>query len=86
MLGKWDDAVDAMRKKDKALETAQERLENRGTMLRQKQADLDSQAKFFKIEVANNSELDLSIDELDREVVGMTPTRTRVFHCSCCNR
>lgn len=64
-----------MRKKDKSLVTAHERLKNHGTELKQKQTDLDSQAKFLEIEVANNNELDACIDELDRELVGYTHRR-----------
>lgn len=69
LLRQWDDAVDAMRKRDNAIENAHERFNNRKAMLSQKQEELDAQAQFLDNEVANNRELEGRIDNLDREVV-----------------
>lgn len=69
LLGQWDDAVDAMRKRDTAIENANERFQNRKAMLSQRQEELDAQAQFLENEVANNKELEGRIEILDRDVV-----------------
>ncbi|CAD7704050.1 unnamed protein product, partial [Ostreobium quekettii] len=67
LLRQWDEAVEAMRRQDKAIQLATERFHDRKSVIRQKRKDLDAQAAFLENEVANNRELEARIEALDRE-------------------
>ena len=68
-MRQWDEAADAMRRQDKAIQLATERFNDRKSIIRQKRKELDAQAAFLENEVANNRELEARIDALDRETV-----------------
>lgn len=68
LIRQWDEAIMAMRHRDEAIAAASEQFAERKAELRDKQAELDSQARFLENEVANNKELDARIAFYDREV------------------
>mmetsp|Transcript_5315 Transcript_5315/g.17662 ORF Transcript_5315/g.17662 Transcript_5315/m.17662 type:complete len:868 (+) Transcript_5315:644-3247(+) len=66
LVRQWDEAVDAMRKRDESIQRASEAFAQRKLELREKQMALDHTAKFLDNEVANNRELDAQIAIAER--------------------
>mmetsp|Transcript_20436 Transcript_20436/g.66353 ORF Transcript_20436/g.66353 Transcript_20436/m.66353 type:complete len:909 (-) Transcript_20436:163-2889(-) len=72
LVRQWEEAVEAMKRRDLAIQAASERFAAKKTELREKQGRLDERARFLEQEQANNREIDARIAIADR---GMTKLR-----------
>ncbi len=61
----------AMRRRDEAIAVSSEAFAEKKALLRTRQSELDSQARFLEAEKANNKELEGRISAFEREVVGV---------------
>jgi len=68
LIRQWEDAMQAMNHRDKAIVLASEQFTARKAELRQKKAELDAQARFLESESINNKEVDARIAFYDREM------------------
>ncbi|KAF5827559.1 coiled-coil domain-containing protein 39 [Dunaliella salina] len=68
LIRQWEDAMQAMNHRDKAIVLASEQFTARKAELRQRKAELDAQARFLESEGINNKEVDARIAFYDREM------------------
>lgn len=68
LVQKWDEAIEAMRRKDEAIRAATEVYAEKKLDLRQRKIELDAQARFLQNEVVNNKELEARITIFERDV------------------
>eukprot|EP00878_Enallax_costatus_P027581 GHUV01029712.1.p1 GENE.GHUV01029712.1~~GHUV01029712.1.p1 ORF type:complete len:477 (+),score=186.93 GHUV01029712.1:553-1983(+) len=68
LIRQWDEARDAMKTRDEAIQVMAAAYAERKVQLKQKQAELDAQARFLAGEVANNRELEAQITYFEREM------------------
>mmetsp|Transcript_5711 Transcript_5711/g.6544 ORF Transcript_5711/g.6544 Transcript_5711/m.6544 type:complete len:927 (+) Transcript_5711:140-2920(+) len=66
LVQQWEEAVEAMKRRDAAIQAASERFATKKLEIREKQAQLDEKAKFLEQEKANNKEVDARIQLADR--------------------
>eukprot|EP00899_Mesostigma_viride_P026492 jgi/Mesvir1/7027/Mv09154-RA.2 len=66
LVRQWEDAVEAMRKRDEAIQAASEVFASNKARIREKQTTLDARARFLANELANNRELEGRISLADR--------------------
>ncbi|MEW5311178.1 MAG: hypothetical protein WDW38_002914 [Sanguina aurantia] len=68
LIRQWDEAMDAMKQRDGAILVASETFASRKQDLRERQSEVDAQARFLDNEGANNKEVESRIAYYDREV------------------
>jgi len=68
LLRQWEEAIEAMKRRDQAIQQASELFADRKQELREKQMQLDAQARFLENEEVNNKELDMNISMNERAV------------------
>eukprot|EP00879_Flechtneria_rotunda_P003815 GHRR01004055.1.p1 GENE.GHRR01004055.1~~GHRR01004055.1.p1 ORF type:complete len:980 (+),score=386.14 GHRR01004055.1:396-3335(+) len=68
LIRQWDEAREAMKHRDQAIQVMAAAYAERKVLLKQKQADLDAQAYFLAGEQANNHELEAQITYYEREL------------------
>ncbi|KAK9820385.1 hypothetical protein WJX72_009778 [[Myrmecia] bisecta] len=68
LVGQWEEAIQAMQRRDEAIQLASEKFAAKKAELVEAQANLDAQARFLENEEANNREVDARIDLFEREV------------------
>lgn len=69
LIRQWEEAMDAMRHRDAAIAAATDQFAEQKRLLRERQRELDAQARFLDNETANTKEADARIAYYDRELV-----------------
>eukprot|EP00854_Cymbomonas_tetramitiformis_P008918 gene8918-10568_t len=77
LVKQWEEAVEAMKRRDAAIQAASERFAQKKMEIRHKQGQLDEKAKFLEQEKANNKEVDARIQLADR---GLSKLRAQYTH------
>ena len=68
LVRQWEEAIEAMKRRDVAIQDASEAFAEKKMELREKQSMLDAQARFLENEELNNKEVNMQISSADRAV------------------